>query len=138
MYFSNLQISKKKIFQNTILNLKFKFIANNSKVLLAWNLNFKLRIVFWNIYSESLIHTWNSDINPTQPIPKFWFGSGYYPRVPEFWVPNPRHNTNRGVYQNSNLQLFHFFAILPPFFVAMKVPKQITSLSCRKHQRGQK
>ena len=26
----------------------------------------------------------------TQPIPKIWFGSGYYPWVPEFWVPNPR------------------------------------------------
>ena len=26
----------------------------------------------------------------TQPIPKIWFGFGYYPWVPEFWVPNPR------------------------------------------------
>ena len=32
------------------MNLKFKFPANNSKVLLAGNLNFKLRIVFWNIF----------------------------------------------------------------------------------------
>ena len=48
--FSNLQISKKKIFQKTILSLKFKFPANNSKVFLAGNLNFKFRIVFWNIF----------------------------------------------------------------------------------------
>ena len=41
--FSNLQ---KKIFQKTILNLKFKFPANNTKLLLAGNLIFKLRIVF--------------------------------------------------------------------------------------------
>ena len=34
-------------------------------------------------------YPWNSDTNPTQPIPKIWFGSGYYPWVPEFWVPNP-------------------------------------------------
>ena len=27
----------------------------------------------------------------TQPIPEIWFGSGYYPWVPEFWVPNPHH-----------------------------------------------
>ena len=38
-------------------------------------------------------YPWNSDTNPTQPIPKFWFGFGYYPWVPEFWVPNPRPNT---------------------------------------------
>ena len=44
--FSNLQ---KKIFQKTILGLKFKFPTNNSKALLAGNLNFKFRIVFWNI-----------------------------------------------------------------------------------------
>ena len=37
-------------------------------------------------------YPWNSDTNPTQPIPKIWFGSGYYPWVPEFWVPNPRHS----------------------------------------------
>ena len=47
MCFSNLQ---KTIFQKTILNLKFKFPANNSKVLLARNLNFKLRIVFSNVF----------------------------------------------------------------------------------------
>ena len=47
MCFSNLQ---KKIFQKTILNLKFKFPTNNSKVFLEGNLNFKLRIVFWNIF----------------------------------------------------------------------------------------
>ena len=41
---------QKRIFQKTILNLKFKFPANKSKVLLARNLNFKLRIVFWNIF----------------------------------------------------------------------------------------
>ena len=34
-----------------MLNLK-KFPANNSKVLLAGNLNFKFRIVFWNIFWE--------------------------------------------------------------------------------------
>ena len=41
---------KKKIFQKAILSLKFKFPTNNGKVLLARNLNFKLRIVFWNIF----------------------------------------------------------------------------------------
>ena len=35
-------------------------------------------------------YPWNSDTNPIQPIPKFWFGFGYYPWVPEFWVSNPR------------------------------------------------
>ena len=45
--FSDLQI-----FQKTILSLKFEFPANNSKVLLAGNLNFKLRIAFWNIFFE--------------------------------------------------------------------------------------
>ena len=44
--FLDLQISKKTIFQKTIFNLKFKFPTNNSKVLLAGNLDFKLRIVF--------------------------------------------------------------------------------------------
>ena len=44
--FSNLQISKKKNFQKTILDLKFKFPANFSILLLAGNLNFKFRIVF--------------------------------------------------------------------------------------------
>ena len=34
-------------------------------------------------------YPWNSDTNRTQPIPKFCFGFGYYPWVPEFWVPNP-------------------------------------------------
>ena len=37
---------QKKIFQKTILNMKFKILANNSKALMAGNLNFKLRIVF--------------------------------------------------------------------------------------------
>ena len=50
------QISKspKKIFQKTILNLKFKFPAKNTLLLLAGNLNFKLRIVFWNIFFGDL------------------------------------------------------------------------------------
>ena len=48
--FSNLKISKKKIFQKTILNLKFEFPAKNTLLLLAGNLNFKLRIIFWNIF----------------------------------------------------------------------------------------
>ena len=52
--FSNLQISKKKIFQKTILNLKFNFPAKNTLLLLAANLNFKLRIVLWNIFFEDL------------------------------------------------------------------------------------
>ena len=52
--FSNLQISKKK-FQKTILNLKFKFPAYNTLLLLAGNLNFKFRIVFWNI---SFLEIW--------------------------------------------------------------------------------
>ena len=50
IHFSDLQISKKNIFQKTILSLKFKFPANNTLLLLAGNLNFKLRIVFWNIF----------------------------------------------------------------------------------------
>ena len=48
--FLNLQIYKIKIFQKTILSLKFKFPANYSILLLAGNLNFKFRIVFWNIF----------------------------------------------------------------------------------------
>ena len=47
--FLNLQISK-KIFQKAILSLKFKFLTNNTLLLLAGNLNFKLRIAFWNIF----------------------------------------------------------------------------------------
>ena len=47
--FSKLQISKKKIFQKTILNLKFKLPANNT---LLGNLNFKLRIVFGIFFLE--------------------------------------------------------------------------------------
>ena len=39
---------KKKLSKKTILNLKFKFPAKNTLLLLAGNLNFKLRIVFWN------------------------------------------------------------------------------------------
>ena len=45
-FFQISKSEKKKIFQKTILSLKFKFPANNSKVLLAGNINFKLRIVF--------------------------------------------------------------------------------------------
>ena len=40
----------KKKFQKTILSLKFKFPANNTLLLLTGNLNFKFRIVFWNIF----------------------------------------------------------------------------------------
>ena len=36
------------------MNLKYKFPGNNSKVLLARNLNFKFRIVFWNIFFGDL------------------------------------------------------------------------------------
>ena len=50
MKFFQISKSKKKLFQKTILSLKFKFPANNSKVFLAGNLNFKFRIVFWNIF----------------------------------------------------------------------------------------
>ena len=50
------QISKsqKKIFQKTILSLKFKFPANYSILLLTGNLNFKLRIVFGIFFFEIL------------------------------------------------------------------------------------
>ena len=48
--FLDLQISKKIYSKKTILKLKYKFPTNNSKVLLVGNLNFKLRIVFWNIF----------------------------------------------------------------------------------------
>ena len=42
--------SPKKIFQKTILNLKFKIPTHN--IILLWGgiLNFKFRIVFWNIF----------------------------------------------------------------------------------------
>ena len=50
-FFSNLQ---KNIFQKTILSLKFKFPANKTLLILAGNLNFKLRIVFWNIFFGDL------------------------------------------------------------------------------------
>ena len=43
IHFSNLQ---KEILQKTILNLKFKFPAKNTLLLLEGNLNFKFRIVF--------------------------------------------------------------------------------------------
>ena len=46
------QISKslKRIFRKTLLSLKCKFPTNNSKLFLAENFNFKLRIVFWNFF----------------------------------------------------------------------------------------
>ena len=40
---------EKKIFQKTILNLKFKIPAQNSIMLWAGILNFKFKIVFWNV-----------------------------------------------------------------------------------------
>ena len=46
--FSNL----KKKFKKTILSLKFKFLTNNSEVLLAVNLNIKFRIVFGIFFEE--------------------------------------------------------------------------------------
>ena len=52
--FLDLQISKKKIFQKTILNLKFKIPAQNSIMLWAGILNFKFKIVFWNIFFRDL------------------------------------------------------------------------------------
>ena len=48
--FSDLQISKKKVIPKNYPELEFKFPANNSKVSLAGNLDFKLRIVFWNFF----------------------------------------------------------------------------------------
>ena len=50
MKFFQISKSQKNIFQKTILSLKFKFTSKNCKVLLAGNLKFKLRIVFWNIF----------------------------------------------------------------------------------------
>ena len=44
-FFQISKSQKKKSFQKTILSMKF-----NSELLLAGNLNFKLRIVFWNIF----------------------------------------------------------------------------------------
>ena len=64
IHFLDLQISKKKLFQKTILSLKFKFPANYSILLLAGNLNFKLRIVFWNIFF------WDLEIQKTHHT--FW------------------------------------------------------------------
>ena len=46
IYFFKYPNLQKKIFQKTILNLKFKFPTKNTSLLLARNLNFKLRIVF--------------------------------------------------------------------------------------------
>ena len=43
-------ILPKKIFQKTILNLKYKISANNSIMSRVGVLNFKFRIVFWNIF----------------------------------------------------------------------------------------
>ena len=53
-------------------------------------------------------YPWISDTNPTQPIPKIWFGFGYYPWVPEFWVPNPHNST----YLKHNTKHACFFRIL--------------------------
>ena len=52
--FLDLQISKKKIFQKTILNLKFKIPAQNSIMLWVGILNFKFKIAFWNIFFRDL------------------------------------------------------------------------------------
>ena len=41
---------QKERFQKTILDLKFKFPSSNTLLLLAGNLNFKFRIVFWNFF----------------------------------------------------------------------------------------
>ena len=41
---------KRRIFQKTISNLKFKIPAQNSIMLLKGILNFKFKIVFWNIF----------------------------------------------------------------------------------------
>ena len=53
-------------------------------------------------------YPWNSDTNPTQPIPKIWFGSGYYPWVPEFWVPNPQALKGEGDWVKSRLSFKNF------------------------------
>ena len=45
---------EKKIFQKTNLNLKFKIPAQNSIMLWAGILNFKFKIVFWNIFFQNL------------------------------------------------------------------------------------
>ena len=42
--------SSKKLFQKTILKLKFKIPAHNIILFWAGILNFKFRIVFWNIF----------------------------------------------------------------------------------------
>ena len=69
MCFSNLQ---KKIFQKAILNLKFRFPANNSKQKMAGNLNFKLRIVFWYIFFWDLeIWKMNRTFWKKPPLIKF-------------------------------------------------------------------
>ena len=47
---SFLKSSKKRYSKKTILNLKFQITAHNSIILWAGILNFKFRIVFWNIY----------------------------------------------------------------------------------------
>ena len=50
--FPDLQISKKKYSEKLSWVWNLNFPKNNSKVFLLGNLNFKLRIVFWNIFLE--------------------------------------------------------------------------------------
>ena len=51
--FSDLQISKKKIFQKTILSLKFKFPTNNTLLLLVEKFKFQVQDSFLEyIFSE--------------------------------------------------------------------------------------
>ena len=54
------QISKsqKKNIPKTILSLQFEFPTSNALLLLAGNLNFMLRIVFWNIF---FFEIWRSE-----------------------------------------------------------------------------
>ena len=53
-FFRSPNLKKKKIFQKTILSLKFKFPAHNTLLLWAGNLNFKLRILFLEYFFGDL------------------------------------------------------------------------------------
>ena len=103
------QISKspKKIFQKTILSLKFKFPANNSKVLLVGNLDFKLRIVLCNIF------VWDLEIWKTNRT--FW-------KKPTFKYTNGAKSFQKSHWNCENLSWQIFFQTFNQWY-AMKNSK---------------
>ena len=53
MFFLNLQVSKRKVFQKTILNLKFKFPAKNTSVIGG-----KFKFQAWDSYLDFFLVIW--------------------------------------------------------------------------------